>query len=152
MFVDFDICHRTASLRKLYSLTSTYIFVFKCLKYVNNLFVVVYCQLDKIMKKNKQYTFRHLRSNGVKSHFILRDIYLYFRFQMFKMCEIRAFFSVAGRLQLRDNNSAIHIPSFPIERHKSYFLLRDLDLYFEFFKCLKYVKCVRFRVLPKLKL
>ena len=51
MFVDFDICHRTASLRKLYSLTLTYIFVFKCFKYVNNLFVFVCCQLDKIMKK-----------------------------------------------------------------------------------------------------
>ena len=34
MFVDFDICHRMASVPKLYFVTLTYIFDFKCLKYV----------------------------------------------------------------------------------------------------------------------
>ena len=32
--LNFDICHRMASFRKLYSVTLTYIFDFKCLKYV----------------------------------------------------------------------------------------------------------------------
>ena len=34
MFVDFDIYHRMASLRTLSFMTFTYIFDFKCLKYV----------------------------------------------------------------------------------------------------------------------
>ena len=33
-FVEFGICQRMASLRKLYSTTLAYIFNFKCLKYV----------------------------------------------------------------------------------------------------------------------
>ena len=56
-FVDFDICHRMASLQKLYSVTLTYIFDLKCLKYMN---FVNFCMLraSKIMKK-----FRNTYSN-----------------------------------------------------------------------------------------
>ena len=34
MFLDFEICHRMASLQKMSFVTLTYILDFKCLKYV----------------------------------------------------------------------------------------------------------------------
>ena len=89
-FVDYDICHRIASLQKLYSVIFTHIFDFNCLKYVK---FVRFRMLPeaKIMKKYQQYTFRHLRWNGVSNVFLLRELDPYVRFRIFKMCEIRSF-------------------------------------------------------------
>ena len=44
-FVDFAICHRMSSLRKLYSVTVAYILDFKCLKYMFICFSYVTGQL-----------------------------------------------------------------------------------------------------------
>ena len=56
---------------------------------------------------------------------------LHFRFQMFKICEIRLFSYVAGKLKLW-KILAIRSQTITIERHKSLYLLRDLDLHFLF--------------------
>ena len=59
-------------------------------------FSYVFCRKLKLWK-NQQYTFQHLRSNGASSPvFLLHDLDLHFRFQMFKICEIRSFSYVAG--------------------------------------------------------
>ena len=93
-FVYIDICYRMASLRKLYSVILTYIFYFKCLKIVK--FVRFLCyRIAKIMKKINQNTFNYLRLNGVSYVFLLRDPGQHFRFQMFKISEIRSFSYVA---------------------------------------------------------
>ena len=48
------------------------------------------------MKNIQQYTLKHLRSNIVSPVFLLRDLYLHFRFEMFNIYEIRLFSYVAG--------------------------------------------------------
>ena len=53
-----------------------------------NSFVFVCCRTAKIWK-NKHYTFKHLWSNAINLIFLLHDHDLHFRFQMFKICEIR---------------------------------------------------------------
>ena len=67
MFVDFDIYHQMASLGKVYSLTLTYIFYFKCLKC--EICSVSYVDGSKNFEQIQQYTFKHLRSNGVSTFY-----------------------------------------------------------------------------------
>ena len=84
MFVDFDISHRMASLQKLYSVTSTYIFDFKWLKYAKFVRIRMLPEA-KIIKKKQQYKFKYLRSNGVSTVFLLCDLDLHFLGQKFKI-------------------------------------------------------------------
>ena len=72
----------------------TNIFDFKCLKYVK---FVRFSNLQegKIMKKIAIHT----QTFAIERHqfrFSLRDLVLHIRFHMFKICEIRSFFNVAG--------------------------------------------------------
>ena len=101
-FVDVDICHRLASMRGLYSVPLTFIFYFKCLKYVKFVYFCLFPERKKenIMKQNQQYTLKHVQSNGVTPVFLIGDIYQHFRFKMFKMSEIRSFSYVAGKPKL----------------------------------------------------
>ena len=94
-FVDFCICHRLASKAELFSVTLTFIFDFKCLKYVK---LVCFRILpdNKIMKRNHHYTYEHLQSNGISPIFLHRELDLHYRFQMFKICAIHSFSHVAG--------------------------------------------------------
>ena len=70
-FADFYICHRMASLRKLYSLTLTYIFDIKYLKYVKFVHFRMLPEA-KIILKNQQHTFlKHMQSNGIRTIFLL---------------------------------------------------------------------------------
>ena len=92
-FVDFDICHRKTSIRKLYSVTLTYIFDFKCYKYVK-------FDCFRMLPESENYTSKHLRSNAISPVFLLRDLDLQFGSQLFKICEYRSFSYVAGLLKL----------------------------------------------------
>ena len=80
--------------------------------------------------KNSAIHIQTFSIDGVSRVFLLHDLDLCFRFQMFKMCEIRSISYVAGNLKLW-KKSAIHIPTFAIERRKYCFLLIDLDLHFQ---------------------
>ena len=74
---------------------------------------------------------------------VLCDLDLLFRFQKSKICEFRLFLYVTGKLNYE--KSAIHIHTFAIEWHNTLTYIFD-------FKCLKYVKFVRFRMLPEAKI
>ena len=67
--------------------------------------------------KNQQYTFTHMRSNAVSLVFLLCDLDLDFRLQMFKICQIRPF-HMSPEAKIVKTKSAIHIETFVIERHK----------------------------------
>ena len=99
--------------------------------------------------KIQQHTLRHLRSNGVSSIFLLRNLDLHFTFQMFKIYEFFLYSYVAKQLKLW-KNSVIHIQTFAIKWPKSRFSPVILTYIFDF-KCLKCVKFVRFRMLPEAK-
>ena len=92
---------------------------------------------DKVMKQIQQYTFKHLRSNGVSPVFLLREFDLHCRLQMFEMREIRSFSYGAGSKIMK--KSAIHNQTFALEQRKYRFLLRDLDLHFG---CNKFKMCI----------
>ena len=92
----------------------------------------------------------HLPSNGVIAKILLHALDLYFQLHIYKICEIRLFSYVAKQLKLRQN-SAKHIQIFVVERCKSHFFIRDLDLHFRF-QMLKYMKIVRFGMLLKAKI
>ena len=81
-FVDFDICHRKASLQKMYSGTLTIIFDLESLKCEIRLFSYAAGHLN--YEKIQQDTFIHLQSNHVSPVVFLCDLDLHFRFQMFK--------------------------------------------------------------------
>ena len=66
----FAICHRTASMRKLYSVTLTYIFDFRYLRYLT--LVRFHILTEAKIVKMEHFTFNHLRSNAVNSGFLLR--------------------------------------------------------------------------------
>ena len=86
------ICDQMAQVLLFSSLT--YIFDFKFLKYVKFIHFRILPEA-KIMKKNQQYAFKHLWSNALTPVFLL-VLDVYFQFQMFKICEIRSFWYVAG--------------------------------------------------------
>ena len=47
-------------------------------------------------EKNQQYTSKHLRSNAISALFLFSDLDRHFRYQMFKIFEMRPFSYVTG--------------------------------------------------------
>ena len=83
-------CHRKVLLQKLYSVSLTNIFYFKCLQYIK--FVRFHTlQEAKIIGETKSEI--HIQAFAIKWYiispvYLLCDLDLQFRFQMFKICEI----------------------------------------------------------------
>ena len=117
-FVDFDICHRLASLRKLHSMILTCICDFKCLKYLK--FVRFHMLPDnKIKKNNQQYILKHLVSNFVSPVFFSSVISTYiFDFRCLKG-DMRLYSYVSRSKNYEKNQH--HNQTFTIERYKSCF-------------------------------
>ena len=72
-----------------------------------------------------------MSSKGVNVTILLRDLAQHFRFQMFKMYEIRLFSYVAGELKLGKKNQQ---RTFNHLRWNgvSFVLLSDIDLHYQF--------------------
>ena len=100
----------------------------------------------KNVKKTDVCRFLHLPSNGIVAKIVLHDLDVRFRFQMFKICEIRLFSYVARQLKLRKNQQYAfkHLQSNDVSP-----IFTSMTLtYIFYFKCLKYVKFICFRMLP----
>ena len=84
-FVDFVICHRIGSLKKLYSVTLTYIFNFKCLKYVQFFCFRMLPEAKIIRKKYSNTHSKNLCDRTGYVSFFLRDLDLHFQGKKLKI-------------------------------------------------------------------
>ena len=113
---------------------------------------VRFCLLtdDKIMKQKSAIRIRMFAIVHHKSRFLLRDLDLHFRFQMFKICEIRSFSYVAGLLKLCKILQYIfnHLRLKGVSHIFSFVTL----IYIFDFQYLQYVKFVHFRIFPEVKI